>query len=105
MGRFWKHRSDKQWVQGHTGWYYSIEYYGLRHIYIDIEQLRNEGEEIAERKLRPISYLYPIWSKIGFELRIHNLRERFIHFLHRNEIVRLYDQAYEQFYSEFNNKE
>lgn len=105
MARFWKHKSDIPLVRDHSGWYYSIEYYGIIHTFIDIEQFRQCSYELAHRKERWGRYTSPIWSKCGFELRMHRLRVLYIHLRHRGEIVNLYDQAYEQFYSERNNEQ
>lgn len=100
MPRFWKHKSDKPIVWGYSGWYYSVEYYGITRTFIDIERLRVNAIEIGEQKRIPVSYSKSIWSRSGFVMRMYHLRVRFIHFRHRKEIVNLYEQAYAQFSSE-----
>lgn len=105
MGRFWKHKSDKPLVWGHSGWYYSIEYYGISYTFIDIEQFRERGKEIAERREKWGRSCHPIWSKFTIAVRRHQIRERIIHFRHRDEVVDLYERAYKQFYSECHNEE
>ncbi len=100
MTSFRKFKSDKPIVRNYTGWYYSVEYYGITRTFIDVERLRESRDQVAERKRSPISYSKPIWSKTGFALRMYNLRVRYIHFRHRQEIVNMYEQAYAQFSSE-----
>jgi hypothetical protein len=105
MTSFRKFKSDEPLVWNYSDWYYSVEYYGITRNFIDIERLRECGDEIAERKRRPMSYTRPIWSKLGFVARLYNLRVRYIHFRHRNEIADLYKRAYAQFSSEVGDEE
>jgi hypothetical protein len=97
MASFWKNKSDKPLVWNYNGWYYCIEYYGITYTFIDIEKLREYRNDIANRKRRWVRSSQPILSKTWFALQRHNLRERYIHFRHREEIVNLFDRAYEQF--------
>jgi hypothetical protein len=105
MARFWKHKPEKPLVWNYHGWYYSIEYHVITHTFIDVEKLREYRNDIADRKRIGTRYSRPIWSKRGFIMRTHKLRERYIHFRHRQEVVNLFDRAYKQFSTEQDNEE
>ncbi len=103
--RFWKHKSEKPLVRNYYGWYYSVEYYGITLSFIDIKQLREFRNDIAEGKRKSTGFSRPIWTEWGFAVRMFHLKQRFIHFCYRKKIVKFLDEAYEQFSSEIDNEE
>src|SRR5688500_5490845 len=104
MSRFWKHKPEKPLVWNHNGWYYSVEYYGITHNFIDIEALRELGIEIADGTPWPRSWPR-VWTKNGFPMLRWFLRVRYLHFRHRSEIANLFEQAYMQFSSDLDDED
>jgi len=111
MPRFWRHKSDQPLVTNYYGWYYSVEFYGITYTFTEIDQLRNYKDRVAagghdnfrnqifkgtfSSLLSLHSYTTNRFS--SFRFRLH---ENYIHFRYREQIINLFEQAYEYFSSE-----
>jgi hypothetical protein len=112
MPKYWKDKPGEPIV---SCWYYNVEVYGITYSFIDIEDLKDFRNLVAARKLSSprswfsdyrLSYsLRNILQKNGFYFLKHRLREDYILFRHRKEIVRIFDQAYKHFLAEQENEE